>query len=1271
MKTADLCVLLVCVANVLVVAQLPINAGGFYDCPAPWQGFQDKCYKFELRIETIQGAREACQRDGANLLSIESQQEHEFISTYLGANIVDTRVFFTSGKRSDPTSLEYFWEHDGTPIESYQFWLNNEVRKMNGTRIAYSTLGAEWGWTLVNEVDKTGKDVPNRFICELSKTDIFKILEQERNFDYGSLETDPSKFEVGPKFLREPAHISFDPKSTETVVTVNCLATGNPEPEYKWYRTRELQRLQIDTLQDNRLTITNGKLTINKPAEVKGDNAEYDCVARNKFGEIRSSQARLTFDYLNDFPKSKRDPISVEAFSGIGIDCAPPSSSYPYLLYSWFKDAIPNFVRSELKPYTFISNNGKLYFSSVTKDDEGDYYCLVSSPFTSASTGGKASLAIPLKVLETVANEKDPTLASGFPTAFPSAPLQGENVRVECFAYGSMQSDKNELFYSWEKLGGPLPANSEIVDWGRVLLINNIQLVHSGTYRCSVRRWQGQAAQPGDVHIEVRAAPYFTIPLRNQHVDEGTDLTWSAIAEGVPGVTYKWYKNAVELKASNIPVVDRDRFVIQNNVLTIKQLNAEKDNGMYQLAATNSHGTRYSTAQLRVLSFAPNFIKYPLQPRHYATLRGNATLLCQPEAAPMGEKIWFKDNRPLATSSPQDGGHITQLPNGNLLITNIRQTDEGLYTCKVTNSLGEASSSGNLTVLPTTTITQEPEPNTVQINKTAIFQCQASFNPSLDITYDWYHNNRKIDFIKIRIIGETPYIEREDYFERGTGINRGALYIYNTQYFHQGLYRCIAMTTRESIERSARLTVIGPPFPPVGCTGFDVTARTIRLSWKMGLYAANGRPVTSYTVDGFDSKEGIWKTIKTNIKGEALTKHETVIDGLSPYSNYKFRVRAENVLGLGDPSKESDLYTTAQAPPEMAPQNLRRCVGKVGTLCVEWDPIPLSQQNGEGFGYIVKYKKSYILDEQWSTKTIMGAQVDRHVALVGDTNFFQWYDVSIVAFNNKGIGPPAKEITIRSAMALPTAKVEKLTVYQYNCTALMAEWEPVEDTIKNIKGQLTGYRIYYWPVYESRDRAIFRDLLGQRDTGLIIGLLPDTMYAIEVLVYNEAGYASESDTIYQRTLRKSPKEAPREVHVDVLGTNSIMVRWRGVSTDIDEEPLEGYLIRYYKANEDRHKSRLINAFKKTQFKVGNLERNVYYILRVFGYSRGGFGVMSSPSILFILGPNCEVREDSPESQYIYKCRGETDAAMVTMPMLYISLGVLLLHLLWNHYLRHL
>ena len=84
-------------------------------------------------------------------------------------------------------------------------------------------------------------------------------------------------------------------------------------------------------------------------------------------------------------------------------------------------------------------------------------------------------------------------------------------------------------------------------------------------------------------------------------MDIRSDLTWTCEAFGMPDVTYKWYKNGEPLVAEKLTSADASRYIIQDNILSIKNLNPERDNGMYQCQARNTLKTKYSSAQLRVL----------------------------------------------------------------------------------------------------------------------------------------------------------------------------------------------------------------------------------------------------------------------------------------------------------------------------------------------------------------------------------------------------------------------------------------------------------------------------------------------------------------------------------------------------------------------------------------------------------------------------------------------------------------------------------------------
>ena len=103
------------------------------------------------------------------------------------------------------------------------------------------------------------------------------------------------------------------------------------------------------------------------------------------------------------------------------------------------------------------------------------------------------------------------------------------------------------------------------------------------------------------------AEPNFTIPLTDKHMDHKGDVTWTCEAFGIPDVIYTWLRNGEVLDPDYLPADDRSRYHIQDNVLTIKYLDPERDQAMYQCQAKNQLKTRFSSAQLRVLCKLPAF----------------------------------------------------------------------------------------------------------------------------------------------------------------------------------------------------------------------------------------------------------------------------------------------------------------------------------------------------------------------------------------------------------------------------------------------------------------------------------------------------------------------------------------------------------------------------------------------------------------------------------------------------------------------------------------
>ncbi len=83
-----------------------------------------------------------------------------------------------------------------------------------------------------------------------------------------------------------------------------------------------------------------------------------------------------------------------------------------------------------------------------------------------------------------------------------------------------------------------------------------------------------------------------------------------------------------------------------------------------------------------------------------------------------------------------------------------------------------------------------------------------------------------------------------------------------------------------------------------------------------------------------------------------------------------------------------------------------------------------------------------------------------------------------------------------------------------------------------------------------------------------MGLEADTVYYVKVMVYNAAGEGPESERYEERTYRKAPQKPPSSVHVIGINPSTVRVVWRYVSPSQEEEPVIGYKIRIWEADQD-------------------------------------------------------------------------------------------------------
>lgn len=730
-------------------------------CPEHWTVYKQTCYRFikSPRRTWLEGQR-ICEAYNSKLVYVDNVEKHSFILKHLILQDQRQNRYFISARRSgyqswtDLAPMEDAIHYDESdrygerPRERQNFegeFVNDleldyrprDERPRNHfnradqygyekDRLVYAYSRVKDRWMLL----PTYGDEPNLFICEsrelYSIKNVELMQEDSRTIDYGmDYPEREEQLPRGPKFMREPQDTTYDTAKRRITndVYLKCLASGWPTPTYSWYKEEykndNLTFIKIDPMSDSRYTISGGNLIIYNPEQIK-DQGTYHCVAENIFGKILSESVRLNFGYINEF-NLKRSPEIGEMNWGKAIFCDPPSH-FPDVKYYWSRDFFPNLVEEDQR--VFVSYDGALYFSKLESIDRANYSCNVKSV---VSDTGRNGPYFPLRV-KPHPNYQALLFANTFPKIFPDGPIAGDEVRLECVAFGYPVPS-----YNWTRKSGDLPRHAYTLNYNRVLIIPNATLNDNGEYVCHVHN--DRKALEKSINLNLQMRPNFTIPLRDKIKDTNGEVSFICEANAVPDVNYTWYKNGDKLEKDQL---DKEKYQIQDNVLTIKFLDKDKDDGMYQCRAENQLKAVYSSAQLRVLSMKPTFKKRPLEEEIYAVYNGNTTIACSPEAAPRPKIQWKKDGNIIGA-----GGHRRILPSGTLIIAPTSRDDEGVYTCHASNSFGTDESSTRLIVLREVQFIRPLKQKEIKtVDEYLYLTCDVAYDEILDVAYIWQFNGR-------------------------------------------------------------------------------------------------------------------------------------------------------------------------------------------------------------------------------------------------------------------------------------------------------------------------------------------------------------------------------------------------------------------------------------------------------------------------------------------------------------------------------------------------
>ncbi|XP_051757172.1 receptor-type tyrosine-protein phosphatase S isoform X48 [Ctenopharyngodon idella] len=617
--------------------------------------------------------------------------------------------------------------------------------------------------------------------------------------------------------------------------------------------------------------------------------------------------------------------------------------------------------------------------------------------------------------------------------------------------------------------------------------------------------------------------PKFLRTPNDQTGVQGGVASFICQATGDPRPKIVWNKKGKRVSNQRFEVIEFDDG--SGSVLRIQPLRTPRDEAIYECVASNSVGETSATTRLTVLredQLPAGFPTIDMGPQLKVVERTRtATMLCAASGNPDPDISWFKDFLPVNTSN--NNGRIKQLRSGALQIEQSEESDQGKYECVATNNDGTRySAPANLYVRvrrvpPRFSI--PPTDNEIMPGGSVNITCVAVGSP--------------MPYVKW-MLGSEDLTPEDD-----MPIGRNVLEL--TDVRQSANYTCVAMSTLGVIEAVAQITVKALPKPPGVPQVTERTATSITLTWDSG----NPEPVSYYIIQHKPkNSEDSYK----EIDGVATTRYS--VGGLSPYSDYQFRVVAVNNIGRGPPSEAIEAKTAEQAP-STAPRQVRGRMLSATTAIIHWDEP--EEANGQITGYRVYYTTDPSQHvNQWEKQIVRTSNFLTIPSLTPNKTYY----IKVLAFTSVGDGPLSSDLQIIAKTGVPSQPTDFKGEAKSE-TSILLSWNP--PTQSGQDNQIIGYELLY---KKGDDKEEKRVSFEPTTTYLLKDLKPFTTYTFQLAARSKHGIGAYTNEISAETPQTLPSGPPRKVEVEAVNSTSVKVLWRSPVPSRQHGQIRGYQVHY-------------------------------------------------------------------------------------------------------------
>uniref|UniRef100_A0A8C6SYM9 Neural cell adhesion molecule L1 n=1 Tax=Neogobius melanostomus TaxID=47308 RepID=A0A8C6SYM9_9GOBI len=670
----------------------------------------------------------------------------------------------------------------------------------------------------------------------------------------------------------------------------------------------------------------------------------------------------------------------------------------------------------------------RLRFTNISESDNGEYQCIAEN------TQGKIVHTYTVTVEAAPYWVKEPLSQLYAP---------GETVKLDCQADGIPTPT-----ISWTLNGTPLsdvdkdPRRS--VSASGALTLKDVNFGDTAIYQCRASNKHGTVLTNTNVYVIELEPQILTKDGVSYEFVEGQKALLECDTFGSP-----------KPKSMSSLLSDSRVNLAINGGLEISNVTHD-DEGLFTCSVENSNMS--VNAQLEILNRTvvvspPQDLK--VQPGHTATFR--CVYSVDPKLNP--PFIQWRKNEQKIFESHSDDRYTFE--GSDLIISNVQQVDEGVYTCQVITDLDMAEASGTLTLY------DRPDPPTLlHISKAKNHTMTLSWTPGDE------HNSPIIEFI----------VEFEDQEERGEweelkrvggtkGNTRLSLWPHLSYRFRVFAVNEVGKSAPSKSTEVYEAPAKAPGKNPKDVRSDSTNLDTLVITWEeMDKRDFNG-PDFRYRV--------MWRRAVgsgPNWNTNYTTSPPLIVHDVGNFSSFEIKVQAVNKEGEG-PDPGAVIGYSGEDVPLEAPASVGVALVNSTAIRVTWTPVDKNTVRGNLLGYKIhltwmgsrahhRGRRSREPEATWVVETT--ASEEKKV--INDLRPYSHYDLAVTVFNSKGEGPPSETCLCHdSAFSYPVLVFPgpplSLALDSPSETEMTLRWSPPEQP----NGVLTGYLLQYHRIVKSDD----------------------------------------------------------------------------------------------------------------------------------------------------------------------------------------------------------